>query len=89
MELQDKVQTYCKRLYGLLGLHTENNPLYVDDALHFRNIYGFFHLQKSVRISVGCKWHTEVQETWVINTRGTYQRLKPTMIRFLLLEKTS
>lgn len=37
MELQEDVKTYCKRLYGLLGLHSENNPFYVDDALWFSN----------------------------------------------------
>lgn len=45
MDLQEETKAFCKGLYGLLSLNSENNPLYGDDALRFRK---HFHMVSSV-----------------------------------------
>jgi hypothetical protein len=37
---------------------------------------------------IGVYWHILVQETFFRDIRGTYQRVKSRIIRFLLLEKS-
>ena len=72
MDLQEETKAFCKGLYGLLSLNSENNPLYGDDALRFRK---HFHMVSSVlRIAQGCFWGSLVAHRSARNIDQIYQR---------------
>lgn len=86
-DLQEETKAFCKGLYGLLSLNSENNPLYGDDASQFRK---HFHMVSSVlRIAQGCFRGSLVAHRSAGNIDQRYQRrtAETRITRYSLLEK--